>query len=53
MAGPWSYKPQTGVRFPQLRLVFRFTPRSVAVNRPLKPVTLVRFQLGERMVIVV
>ena len=46
MAGPWSYKPQTGVRFPQLRPAKRI-PRSVAVSRPLKPVTLVRFQLGE------
>ena len=47
MAGPWSYKPQTGVRFPQLRPDVDPIPRSVAVSRPLKPVTLVRFQLGE------
>lgn len=82
MAGPRSYKPQTGVRFPQLRqtpraAVVRLSvrseiaplhgaspmgapraahlrswrlhfPRSKVVSRPLKPVTLVRFQLGER-----
>ena len=81
MAGPRSYKPQTGVRFPQLRqtpraAVVRLSvrseiaplhgaspmgapraahfvrgvcnfPRSKVVSRPLKPVTLVRFQLGE------
>jgi hypothetical protein len=45
MAGPRSYKPQTGVRFPQLRQTH--FPRSKVVSRPLKPVTLVRFQLGE------
>ena len=45
MAGPRSYKPQTGVRFPQLRQLH--FPRSEVVSRPLKPVTLVRFQLGE------
>src|SRR6478752_336174 len=46
MGGPRSYKPQTGVRFPQLRPT-RFIPRSTVVSRPLKPVTLVRLQLGE------
>jgi hypothetical protein len=49
MAGPRSYKPQTGVRFPQLR----HFPRSKVVSRPLKPVTLVRFQLGELTIVVV
>ena len=49
MAGPRSYKPQTGVRFPQLR----HFPRSKVVSRPLKPVTLVRFQLGEPTVVAV
>ena len=47
MAGPRSYKPQTGVRFPQLRRREPPFPRSKVVSRPLKPVTLVRFQLGE------
>ena len=87
MAGPRSYKPQTGVRFPQLRqtpraAVVRLSvrseiaplhgaspmgapraahfvrgvcnfPRSKVVSRPLKPVTLVRFQLGELTVVAV
>ena len=88
MAGPRSYKPQTGVRFPQLRQTPRaavvrlsvrseiaplhgaspmgapraahlrswrlhFLPRSKVVSRPLKPVTLVRFQLGEPTVVAV
>jgi hypothetical protein len=46
-AASWR-EPMVGTRAAHFVRGVHFLPRSVAVSRPLKPVMLVRFQLGER-----